>query len=318
MTNKITILFGMLLLWSLNVDAQRQQTITGTVSSTELVEFEATSLSGARDVLQLTVPAGSIGANGDFLECNNGISRVAAIDADGDVVFRDGVFRDIVMTGSENTGTNAALEINNGASTMYLDGNEIDCVGGMFLNTNNLSEDKAIYLRSRTRRTDVNVMHTSGGGNGGNDGFSIENAAANNNYWTMYTANGTGNFELYFNGTIRGRFDDATGAYTTASDARLKEDIKQMDDVLSKVMKMQAKKYHFKNDETKSEALGFLAQDVENYFPQIIDKNVVGDTEEVVYTMDYSSLGVIALKAIQEQQVIIEELKTEIALLKNQ
>lgn len=314
MTNKITILFGMLLLWSLNVDAQRQQTITGTVSSTELVEFEATSLSGARDVLQLTVPAGATGANGDFLECNNGTTRVAAIDADGDVVFRDGVFRDIVMTGSENTGTNAALEINNGASTMFLDGNEIDCVGGMFLNTNNISTDKAIYLRSRTRRSDVNVMHTSG--SGFDDGFSIENEAANNNRWTMYTANGTGNFELYFNGTIRGRFDDATGAYTTASDARLKDDIKQMDDVLSKVMKMQAKKYHFKNDASKTESLGFLAQDVENYFPQIIDKNVIGDTDEVVYTMDYSSLGVIALKAIQEQQVIIEELKAEIELLK--
>jgi len=299
------------------MEAQRQQTITGTVSSTELVEFEATSLSGARDVLQLTVPTGSTGANGDFLECNNGNTRVAAIDADGDVVFRDATLGNTTVTGLENNGTNFAFRVASGTQTMSFDGNEVDCNGGMFLNTNNLSEDKAIYLRSRTRRTDVNVMHTSGGGNGGNDGFSIENAAANNNYWTMYTANGTGNFELYFNGTIRGRFDDATGAYTTASDARLKEDIKQMDDVLAKVMKMQAKKYHFKNDETKSEALGFLAQDVENYFPQIIDKNVVGDTEEVVYTMDYSSLGVIALKAIQEQQVVIEELKAEIELLKN-
>ena len=158
MTNKITILFGMLLLWSSYIDAQRQQTITGSVSSTELVEFVATTLSSARDVLQLAVPSGSTGGNGDFLECNNGVSRVAALDTDGDVVFRDGTYRYFVMTGSENNGTVATLQINTAASTMLLDGNEIERDGGLFLDTNSLSTDKAIFLRSRTRRSDVNVM----------------------------------------------------------------------------------------------------------------------------------------------------------------
>ena len=59
--------------------------------------------------------------------------------------------------------------------------------------------------------------------------------------------------------------------------------------------------------ETKKENIGLIAQDVEKAFPQLIDKNKDG-----YLGVRYTELIPVLVKAIQEQQTQIEQLKQQL------
>ena len=108
----------------------------------------------------------------------------------------------------------------------------------------------------------------------------------------------------------RGVFDQVTGAYTSVSDRRLKKNIAPLeDDTLAKVEALPLKRYHFKHqpDDTPPE-LGLIAQDLQQHYPSL-----VADGETL--TVNYAGLSVVALKAIQEQQAIIEKLTARLEAL---
>jgi len=215
------------------------------------------------------------------------------------------------ILGAENTGTIAALKVKSGIQNMLLDGNEIDSDGNIHLNFNSQFD---VNLRTNADRADVNMKHQSS--SGAIYGFAIENEGTNNNWWTLYTVNANGDLELYYEGTKVGDFDSASGAYTATSDRNRKKDIRPFENVLSRVMNTKPSVYKFNGDSTNKDYLGFIAQEIEQYFPEIVKKGTVGDTEEELYTMDYSALGVIAIEAVKEQQLLIEAQAEEIADLK--
>ena len=79
------------------------------------------------------------------------------------------------------------------------------------------------------------------------------------------------------------------------------------------VMRLQPKTYQFKEGKDSRYFTGFVAQELQEIFPQFV---FYGGDDQVVYTVDYGSMSVIALKAIQEQQIEIEVLREEIRELK--
>ncbi|MEZ4827522.1 MAG: tail fiber domain-containing protein [Bacteroidia bacterium] len=160
-------------------------------------------------------------------------------------------------------------------------------------------------------RAEVHIMHTNFGGS--NDGLRIQNEGANSHYWNIYTANGTGLLEFYKQGIKRATIDPTSGAYTAVSDARLKTNISLMSSVLPSVMKLQAKTYQFIDGESNQYYSGFIAQELKEIFPQYV---YYGGDDQVLYTVDYGSMSVVALKAIQEQQAEIESLRKELEALK--
>lgn len=110
------------------------------------------------------------------------------------------------------------------------------------------------------------------------------------------------------------------GSVDLPSDRRLKRDIVPIDEVLNKVRKLTPVSYEWKNNklDNKDRNFGFIAQDFINYFPDIVSEPEIDDNP--YYSMQYSGIGVIAIKAIQEQQEIIdaqaekiEDLKTRLA-----
>jgi hypothetical protein len=225
---------------------------------------------------------------------------------------------DLRVVGSENNGTTAGVRIHSGGQTLILDGNEIDALAdGLHLN-NNSSEDVVIANGGGfvgidvNPTTDLHLVHEVGAGGG--RGLRIENEGANGHSWTFYVQNSSGNLEFYQGNTLRGTFDDATGAYTTPSDARLKTDVAPLSNVLSAVMALDARSYRFTNAADTRRSIGFFAQDVERLFPEVVYQQIRDDGSDV-YTMDYSALGVIAIKAIQEQQATIESLEARIQAL---
>lgn len=105
------------------------------------------------------------------------------------------------------------------------------------------------------------------------------------------------------------------GELFTTSDARMKRNIQPISDGLSKVMDLNPVSYEYKYDEYKSlesqedVQIGFLAQEVEEIFPELVSTSV--DTDNDGNTIDAKSINYVQLipmltKAIQEQQTIIE------------
>jgi len=149
------------------------------------------------------------------------------------------------------------------------------------------------------------------------NGIRIQNITANTG-WSLY-ASSTGDMIIGKTGNL-GTFNGTTGVYTSLSDARLKTNIQSMESVLPKLKTLDAKRYEYKfNNPNHVKSIGFLAQDVQTVFPELVMVNTTGEGNPMVdnqLTMDYSGLSVIAIKAIQEQQAVIEELKKEIEILK--
>lgn len=110
-----------------------------------------------------------------------------------------------------------------------------------------------------------------------------------------------------------GAFLTSGGTWTNASDINLKEDIQKIDGklILDNVMKLHITKWKYKN--TNEYHIGPMAQEFHTLFSTGINSTTIS-------TVDPAG---VALKAIQEQQKMIEELKTlileqqkEIELLK--
>lgn len=105
----------------------------------------------------------------------------------------------------------------------------------------------------------------------------------------------------------------ATGTITPGSDKNLKENIRPLEDnTLNKVLQLKPTRFTLRNDETKKEQIGFIAQEVEEVFPEFVVTSSDKDKEETKY-LDYMKLTSILCKAIQEQQKKIEELEAKIS-----
>ncbi len=160
-------------------------------------------------------------------------------------------------------------------------------------------------------RAELHLYHTNFGGS--NDGVRIQNEGANDHYYNLYTSNTTGDFEFFHNGLKRGIINGTTGAYTAVSDERLKTNIASLGMVLPSVMQLQPRTYNYKDFDTQREVTGFVAQELEKVFPQFV---FFGGDDQKLYSVDYGSMSVVALKAIQEQQTTIEVQQKEIEDLK--
>ena len=211
--------------------------------------------------------------------------------------------------------------INGQSSTgVGIHGQSNNNIGGEFKNLNGqrsglvVSKD-VVYTAAYSNNpvADLEVRHLTNFSGNGMSGLRIYNGNASGGAkaWTLYTAT-TGNLELYYNGTFYGSFSTGTGAYTGISDERRKENIYSIPSILSKVNSLSAKYYNYKTQTAKT--MGFVAQEVEKIFPELVSTDG-GKGDE--YSVNYNGFGVLAVKAIQEQQTIIDDLKSNMkALLK--
>lgn len=164
---------------------------------------------------------------------------------------------------------------------------------------------------------ELHLVHASTSGGGATAGLKIENEASNHNWWSFYTTNSSGELELYYKGTIRGEFDPADGEYRRRSDRRLKRSIAPLSPILDKVLQLRPSTYYFNDDENPVRpSLGFIAQEVQPLFPELT--GYAGGEEENIMTLNYDGFSVLAIKAIQEQQVLIDQLQQRIETLEDQ
>lgn len=79
---------------------------------------------------------------------------------------------------------------------------------------------------------------------------------------------------------------------------------------LSRILRLRPVKFKYIEPKPGLPEAGFIAQEVEELFPEAVTEK---DGKKAIY---YNQFGVIAVKAIQEQQDQIEELKEEVARLR--
>ena len=92
-------------------------------------------------------------------------------------------------------------------------------------------------------------------------------------------------------------------AFLYSSDINLKKNIKPLGNELDKVMELQPVSYNWKSDDSSD--IGFIAQEVEKIFPEVVHTSKVTNLKSI----DYPKLTVFLVQALQEQQKEIEQLK---------
>ena len=197
---------------------------------------------------------------------------------------------------------------------------------GNTLNTNNQwisgdGDSEGLYIDDNGR---VNVQANVDGFEG--FAMKIENTANNNSSrdegleitagHASYNSSAESSFIQFtspdgdYCGRIRQSGNSAV-EYTSASDERLKENIRTTQYGLQQLMNIQVVDYNYKTDKETDVQTGFLAQQLYEAFPHPV---AVGgnDASTDPWMVDYGAVSPLLVKAIQEQQHIIEELKAEL------
>jgi hypothetical protein len=122
-----------------------------------------------------------------------------------------------------------------------------------------------------------------------------------------------GSFNLQCNGTgVWG-----AGAYTNGSDARIKEDVSPITSGLDVIQKMNPVQFRYKADWSKDRSMqpGFIAQELQQALSgQDYLEGVVSSGPEYL-SVAYQTIIPLLVKAVQEQQTQIDELKARIEAL---
>eukprot|EP01119_Soliformovum_irregulare_P012615 TRINITY_DN3288_c0_g1_i1.p1 TRINITY_DN3288_c0_g1~~TRINITY_DN3288_c0_g1_i1.p1 ORF type:complete len:281 (-),score=49.56 TRINITY_DN3288_c0_g1_i1:2-844(-) len=95
--------------------------------------------------------------------------------------------------------------------------------------------------------------------------------------------------DLEVTGTVRAQ------GFCETSDVRLKDDIEDVTDALSTVLKLNAKTYHLKDDPLRQPRIGLIAQEVAE-----VDSKLVHATDDGHLAVDYSKIGVLAAEALKD------------------
>ena len=152
--------------------------------------------------------------------------------------------------------------------------------------------------------------------------------------------NGSDNWFIFCEDTTTSRFRVASNgnvtntnnSYGAISDIRLKENIVDASPKLDDLLQVKIRNYNLIGDDKKQ--LGVVAQELEEVFPSMIDESPDFEEQEVIdeegnvtkervdlgtttKSVKYSVFVPMLIKAMQEQQEIINDLKSRIETLEN-
>ena len=128
---------------------------------------------------------------------------------------------------------------------------------------------------------------------------------------------GTSTWTNWANGTVK--LAVAGGIQSTyivnTSDKRLKENILELDSSINKIK--QLKPVSFTMKDVPGISFGFLAQDVQDLYPEMIRSFNDPKLEGGKLTIEYNSMIAVLAKGMQEQQIMIDEKDAKIKNLEN-
>lgn len=98
-------------------------------------------------------------------------------------------------------------------------------------------------------------------------------------------------------------------SFNATSDIRLKKDISNLSNVLDDVCKLQGIEFVRTNDKCEKKKVGFIAQDVEEIFPQLVQTD---DSKEKYKSISYANTCALLVEAIKELREEVTELRKQV------
>ena len=217
------------------------------------------------------------------------LTKVESDDVIGSLIFRgsDGsAFRDVAeisvsidgATGASDVPGRITFSTSADGSSSPTERARIDSSGNLLVGTTSSANNARITVQADSD-TFSNV------------GLSI--AYSSSLFRQLYLTN-TGTVLQFNNGSNQANLS-AAGAWTNASDARLKKNIVEIKYGLATVLNTQPRS--FERKDVAGEYIGFVAQELKQIIPEVVFGS---DEEKDQYTVDYGSMVAIAFKAIQE------------------
>lgn len=151
--------------------------------------------------------------------------------------------------------------------------------------------------------------------------YSVYLGTSNNNnnfkHFAAYSGDsGVDVFRVYGQGNVV----NTNNSYGAISDVKLKENIVDATPKLADLMQVKVRNYNLIGDTTKQ--LGVVAQELETIFPAMVEESPDQDIEgndlgTTTKQVKYSVFVPMLIKAIQEQQALINTLTERISVLEN-
>ena len=268
------------------------------------------------------------GQSGISMSANNGTATHFRIASDGDVTISPSGDPRLILTGSGHP--QLTLTTTSGSDHCGINfGDSDDINAGMIQYTN--SSDYMVFHTGGTERMRIhNSLYTSFGTTSAtptNGGVSIEGQVG---HIQLSRANTNGEVMIRFmrDSAQRGSISVSTSTtYNTTSDYRLKENITNLIDAITRIKKITPRRFNFIEDENKQIIDGFIAHEVSEAVPE----SVTGEKDEVYLEdcsqsgkkkgdpkyqeVDYSKHVPLLTAALQEAIAKIETLETKVAAL---
>jgi hypothetical protein len=218
-------------------------------------------------------------------------------------------------TGSSGTAT-GFKSINN-VSCYVKNGIRIESSGGAYGDTG-----VSVSLRDGFYSSGVSAFVTANGGYtyGVSGRITLPSGVTSNSFGAGIYGNSaavTNRFAGYFDGnvTVNGMF--------TSSDEKLKEDIQTEENILEKIMELNAVTYKFKENDQLNlpEELqhGFIAQNIEEVFPELvttIKKPIIDKENKLIGEYEYKAVNYTGLISILTSS--IQDLNEKVTALENE
>jgi hypothetical protein len=236
------------------------------------------------------------------------------IDASGALVLNNSG-GDAQMYFGGTSGTNRMYLARSGAETLLWNASN----GAMRFGTNNAERMRLSNNGDFSVGGVINGGLTDNGffvGANGINVYSVNSSTSSSTYHVYDNGGGAYKFFVNYSGTIKAVNTTVSGI----SDIRWKENIRDLDDGLAKVMQLKPRKFDWKQGKGKdvTNDRGFIAQEFETVFPDLIDDWIDPAPEgEEPYKAVRADLIPTLVKAIQEQQATIETLIQRIEALEN-
>ena len=98
-------------------------------------------------------------------------------------------------------------------------------------------------------------------------------------------------------------FYDGDSNWDFHSDRRIKKNIEKKKGILDLTMNLDVVNYDYKDNSNKRKEIGFIAQNVEPYFPELVSEISDPNYDFKVKALGYSSFGVVAIGALKELKI---------------
>jgi hypothetical protein len=130
----------------------------------------------------------------------------------------------------------------------------------------------------------------------------------------FYNAGPHSSLKYIYNGTMKTFCRPTDGEMVDVSDRRLKMNIQPLNSLLHKIMQLRPVEYEMMNADPNTKTIGFIAQEVKQVFPEMVSvspNKIAGKLIEDFHGINYNPFKILAVKAVQEEQALIEGLQQQ-------